>query len=461
MTGRVLIADAVPTNRIILKVKLAASRYEVTQADSVSALLETARQALPDLIIIDQSLPEGGIAGACKALRADPTLAAIPVIALAALDLRRDRLNCLRAGADDVLTKPLDELALLALVRNLIRARVSYCELARKKLVAQEFGFADGPKSFQRQVRIALVPPSREAGFGWRSGLVGKVNANVRVVDKTDALDHQGEDTLPDIFVVSAKLSGGVDGLQLISELRSNTSTRHAVLILHNPTADCQTTTLALDMGANAVLDGEYDGEELALRLTRLAARKLETDHLRNAIDQQLSLAITDPLTGLYNRRYAQSYLMRIAQNAHQQRQPFTLMILDLDRFKRVNDQFGHAVGDDVLVEVAARLKANLREVDLLARLGGEEFLVAMPETDQAGAARAAERLRRIISDTPIQSRIQGLRVPVTLSIGVVVSPNTGGQPDPIDRIMDRADRALYRSKADGRNQITFVRTAA
>lgn len=461
MAGRILIADDVATNRIILKVKLATSRYEVLQADSVSALLQQARASHPDLIIIAQFLPSGGVKAACAAIHADPELAGIPIIAITPSHNQIDRLAALRAGADEVLSKPMDEDVLHAFVRNLVRTRATFNELSRKQLVAREFGFSDMAASFSRQARIALVPNRREVGFVWRAGLVGHLADQIKVMTKAEALDITSEQETPDIFVVSACLEHGSDGLHFVSALRSCPEKRHSVVIVHNPTGDGNLTIMALDMGANAVLSGEFDNKELRLRLRQLTPRKLETDALRKSLDQQLSMAMKDPLTGLYNRRYAQSYLSRIMQTARAQRLPFTLMILDLDRFKRVNDRYGHAIGDEVLVEVAARLKANLRNVDLLARLGGEEFLVALPETDHIEAAHAAERLRRVVSDLPIRSSSRGIDVPITLSIGVFVSTENHDTGIRIDQMIDRADRALYASKTEGRNQVTFVRNAA
>ena len=461
MAGRVLIADNVATNRIILKVKLAVSHYQVIQAEDVEGLLAAAHGARPDVIIVDLDLPGGGLKAISAGLKADPELASIPIIALAALEERSARLAGLRDGADEVLAKPLDEQALLALIRNLIRTRATFCELRRKQTIAREFGFAETRAGFARPARIALVPKTREAGFGWRAGLVGKCSGKISVLDRAQVLEHTGPGQTPDAFVISAELDDFQAGLRLISELRSRDATRHAVIMVHDPKGDGALNAMALDMGANAVLTGAFDAEALAIRLDRLLRTKLESDQLRAALDQQLSLAMTDPLTGLYNRRYAQSYLSRIQARARRKGQPFTLMILDLDRFKRVNDKYGHAVGDEVLVEVARRLRVNLREVDLVARFGGEEFLIVLPDTGRAEAARAAERLRRIVSNMPVHSRSRGANIPVTLSIGVVVSAENAGQSLQIDQIIDRADRALYASKADGRNQITFVRTAA
>ncbi len=467
MAGRILIADNVATNRIILKVKLAASRHDVVQAGSVEELLQVARESLPDLIIADIALPDGGIEAICEGLRAEPELATIPVIALAPLEERRTRLAGLRAGADEVLAKPLDEFALLALARNLIRRRATFTELLHKQAITREFGFGESAPQFARLPRLVLVPGSPEAGFGWRAGLVGKLHARIEVRSRGDLFARadagkEGEEGA-DAFVIAASLAEERDGLRLISELRSHSASRHALILLHDPTADPALATMALDLGADAVLAGAFDAEALSLRLVRLLEQKRESDALRAALEAQLSMAVIDPLTGLYNRRYAESYIARMQKRARQKGLPFTLMLLDLDRFKQVNDRFGHLAGDEVLREVARRLRENLREIDLLARFGGEEFLVVLPDTGRGEAARVAERLRRVIGERPVHAPSRGCDIAVTLSIGVVVSDENApaARMARIEQLIDRADRALYASKAEGRNQITFVRSAA
>ncbi len=462
MAGRILIADNVATNRIILKVKLAGARYEIAQAATVAELLAQAERELPDLILADTDLPAGGMTAICAGLHADPRLAGIPVIGISAQAARRARLAALHAGADEVLVKPLNEITLLALIRSLSRSSAAHLELRRKQTIAREFGLAENAPGFARRARIAIVPKTPEHGIAQRASLTGKCRAEVSIMNRAQALDGNLEGGVPDAFVISVDPDAGCGGIQLVAELRAQAQTRQAVIIAHDTGPDGAMAAMALDMGANSVLCGRFDADELALRLTRLIRRKLEADSLRAGLDQQLSFAMTDPLTGLFNRRYAQSYLKRIRKHARLKRQPFTLMMLDLDRFKRINDRHGHAVGDEVLIEVARRLRDNLREMDLVARHGGEEFLVVLPDTGHDEAARTAERLRRTLGDRPVICAGQGgLQVPVTASIGVVVADANTPVHDSIDRLISRADQALFASKADGRNQVTFVQAAA
>jgi two-component system cell cycle response regulator len=199
----------------------------------------------------------------------------------------------------------------------------------------------------------------------------------------------------------------------------------------------------------------------LALRLRGQIRRKLEADRLRVTVEDGFKLAAIDPLTGLYNRRYALPHLTEIAKRAREKQRPFAIMLLDLDRFKDVNDTYGHAAGDAVLVEVARRVRDNLRGVDMVARIGGEEFLVAMPETALSQARFAAERLRQVVEETPISIGEGQQEITVTLSIGLSMGGRDEAMSLPIEKLIEDADQALFGSKAEGRNQVTMGRSAA
>ena len=158
---------------------------------------------------------------------------------------------------------------------------------------------------------------------------------------------------------------------------------------------------VAFDLGAHDLVAHGIPAEELALRLSRLLARKRDADALRASVQDGLRLSMIDSLTGLHNRRYGMAQLAAIADISRRTGQEYAVMVVDLDRFKSVNDRWGHAAGDAVLIEVAARLNRNLRDGDLLARIGGEEFLIALPETSLADARGIAERLCHAIEESP------------------------------------------------------------
>ncbi|GHE93596.1 diguanylate cyclase response regulator [Aliiroseovarius zhejiangensis] len=461
MSERILIADDLATNRIVLKVKLTVACYEVIQTDRCDEVPKLARDTQPDLIILGRGASDCSLA-TCRTLKADPVLGMIPIIIVSDQDDQRARLEAITAGADDVFSKPLNEATLMAMVRNLIRARGAENEVLRRRELSRDFGLAEAPALFARHARIALIAPDAETGIYWRMHLATEIRHRIDIMTHSQALEEVGAmKAVPDAFVIASTLKDTSDGLRLVSELRSRQTTRHSVIVVQDCGETPSPSSMALDLGANAVLRPGFDARELALRLTRLLARKFEGDDLRKNFDTNLALALRDPLTGLHNRRFAQSYLDRLEREAGAKGQPYAIMVLDLDRFKSINDTYGHPVGDEVLVEVAKRLKGKLRDMDLLARYGGEEFLIALPGVTHTQAQAMAERLRRAVSDQPVAAGKVAGGIAVTLSIGVAVSSDMTQAAGSAHDLLQFADQALYRAKSDGRNQVMFVSDAA
>jgi two-component system, cell cycle response regulator len=180
--------------------------------------------------------------------------------------------------------------------------------------------------------------------------------------------------------------------------------------------------------------------------------RKRYNDHLRQSVTQTIEMAVTDGLTGLHNRRYLDNHLKTLFERAINRRRPLSLMITDIDRFKPINDTYGHDAGDDILREFAARLRKNVRGIDLACRYGGEEFVVVMPDTEPALANIVAERVRAQIAEIPFA--VRGLEEPlsVTVSVGLAGIRHQGG--DTVEALIKRADLALYEAKNGGRNRV-------
>jgi two-component system cell cycle response regulator len=292
----------------------------------------------------------------------------------------------------------------------------------------------------------------------------------------------------PDFLVIDAlatanDLAQGTQVLALLAELRGQPATRDAATLVLLPGCAVQTAALALDLGAGDMVAAPVGVEEIALRARALLARKAQADRQRDQLRSQLRAAVTDSLTGLHNRHHADSTLRRMAATARKDGDSLAVLMLDIDHFKSFNDRYGHATGNRVLIEVGRRLKAGLRPGDLLARIGGEEFLAALPGAKLAEARTIAERLRRAVADRPFvidlgrilpeacatpQSfagfsptdpaadlQASPLRVRVTLSIGVTAASSdelaSGLTPDDL---LVRADQALYAAKASGRDAV-------
>ncbi|MBV9774823.1 MAG: sensor domain-containing diguanylate cyclase, partial [Gemmatimonadetes bacterium] len=191
---------------------------------------------------------------------------------------------------------------------------------------------------------------------------------------------------------------------------------------------------------------GETELEFLRL-LCAMAPLPLRSAERYEALDRRASL---DSLTGLPNRRVFEERLTSTASHFERYQRPFSLVILDVDHFKKFNDTWGHEVGDRVLQHVSALLRTAVREVDVPARLGGEEFVVLLPETPLMPAVEVAERIRRMIEGRPLVWN--GRPLPVTVSLGVATCPDSLADPT---ELLAAADAALYRSKAAGRNRTT------
>lgn len=461
MSGRILVVDGVATNRIAMKAKLGIAQYEVIQACSTQEAHQAIAAMHPDVVLIDlKPDDQDGIdfihaisKGACSQKSA--------VLALCAPGDTKGRIAALTAGADSAVSKPIEEMTLLARLRNLLRNHALDEEMRLRDSTNREFGFAEGVAQFDRPARIALLSGKGNEAQQWKPQIESTFGKQVYIQTADQALNPDEGNEKPDIYIVPATLKRPDDGLRMLSELRSRTETRHAAVLIVFKDEAAQQTVVALDLGANDVIQGDVVMEEMALRLKAMLRGKLQSDHLRSAMRDHIKLATIDPLTGLYNRRYAFTHLTRIRERSADSGGQFALMILDIDRFKRINDNYGHATGDRVLKEVSSRLHNNLRSADLLARIGGEEFLIAMPETDLIPARGAAERLRRVIEETPV--RIDDgpgdTALDVTLSIGVTIG---GAHSDAdLDTLIAEADTALYESKTVGRNTVTFCKSAA
>lgn len=457
MSGKILIVDDLATNRIVLKVKLSSTPYRIEQAGTAREALRLAVRSVPDLILANARLGGQSAEALIRALRRVETLARVPILLLQGEACAAERCALLRAGADDVLGKPVSEPLLLARLRNLLRQRNAEAELLSQAGGAA--GFAEAQAGFAAPGRIALAAADRAEALALRALLAASVPHRLSCL----ALDNGPPPAAQDVFVIRICGAQAEAGLRLLADLKSAPDTRHCpVLIVLERDAAPLAVTL-LDMGADDVLTTPLERAELAQRIANHLARKRRNEGLRAHLRSGLEAALRDPLTGAHNRRYALPWLERQLARSTLTRKSLAVMVADLDFFKQVNDTHGHAAGDAVLVAVTERLRAHLREGDLLARIGGEEFLIVLADTSRSRAREVAERLCEAVRQSPVAVPGAARPIPVTLSIGVTVTaPRPGLPPPPIPMLLEEADRALYSAKAAGRNQASFgARSAA
>ncbi|MGG7567950.1 diguanylate cyclase [Rhodovulum sp. DZ06] len=498
MSGRILVADDSAANRMLLAARLGGAYYETLTAADGREALERAFAESPDLILLGLNMVGIDGCAACRRLKADPRTAHIPVILLTERNTPEERIAGLDSGADDFLSRPVSDLELFARVRNLVRMKNMVDELRLRDETAQALGIDPRDEAAQPPGDVILLCADPAHARARGALLAAQMDVTVRLPRNDRAALAEAEKTPPDAIVLERDLGATRDGLRLVSALRARPATRHVAVIMLVRPGDLEGAAAGLDLGANDYLVTPVDGNELVARLASQIRRKRASDRLRDALRDGLMMAITDPLTGLYNRRYAETHLRRIADQCAGAAQPLSVMLLDLDKFKTVNDRFGHAAGDEVLSEFARRLRANVRGVDLVARMGGEEFLVAMPDADAEGAALAAERIRAAVAAEPFAIGADPGRIDVTVSIGLTVAgpealaapveaeaqrpaalPGAGGlaeaaaprplhplarqarparlqaRPDLPRTLLAAADQALYASKDGGRNMVT------
>jgi diguanylate cyclase (GGDEF)-like protein len=250
----------------------------------------------------------------------------------------------------------------------------------------------------------------------------------------------------------------GMDGRTLCRRVReANLPTYIYILLLtsHGSTAD---VVAGLDAGADDYLRKPANESELVARLNSGRRIVCLEQSLRHANAKIQQLSETDSLVGTFNRRYLNTQLVREVERAFRYRHCLAAVMADLDRFKAINDERGHETGDDVLRRFAELAKSTVRPSDWIARYGGEEFVIVLPETDLAGAAIAAEKLRAMCAATVIDT-VTG-QLSVTASFGVA-ELNGGAVNQPADAaaqlLLRRADAALYASKNEGRNRVTLA----
>ncbi|MFK7839583.1 MAG: PleD family two-component system response regulator [Bdellovibrionales bacterium] len=455
MSARVLVVDDILPNVKLLEAKLTSEYYDVLTATNGEEALQLVESNSPDLILLDVMMPGMDGFEVCNRIKQDPVFAHIPVVMVTALTDTEDKVRGLECGADDFLSKPINDTALMARVRSLVRLKMTTDEWRVRENTANQLGVVEGSSNVMKESSDkASILMIEDKDFEERKiidTLKQDEHKIIAVHSGMDLMSHIAEEQF-DLIIISLNLEDE-DGLRLCSHLRSNEKTRNTPILMIGEEQDMDRIANGLEIGAHDYVMRPVERSEMLARVRTQIRRKRFQERLRSSYEISLSMALTDSLTSLYNRRYLEVHLEKLLEKNRHDQKLLAVLMIDIDHFKSVNDTYGHNVGDEILKIFAQRLKESLRPTDLIARLGGEEFTVILPDVSVARAHMVAERLRRNIASEPITCSTPDGCLMITTSIGGAM---IDFQPHTVHEALERADKMLYEAKEQGRNCCVF-----
>lgn len=486
--ARIVVADDSATSRRLIARILEAEGHQVIAVGNGIEAVQTCYSQRPDLVVLDLTMPLLNGHQACRLLKSDPAIADTPVILLTSSERATDRFWGLKTGADEYLTKDDVAEALPQAVASLVRKGRARSderqESVRAEPATEEALLSRVAELLDRQLFEVTVMNELSALASLQEEYDDTVKAVLRLIGRL--FDHRatvlflfysGQERLRvELYVHKAKAAtqAFLDALiaKTIGEMEewADTSLMTNVdpIVVDDVPPDRVETPASTLVGYQRVpiQRGDSTVGVLALGSSRTLVMGAETLHLVRRIASQAHLvienarlyrevhqsAITDGLTGLYNRRYAEELLHHEIQRSARYGSSLSVLLIDVDNFKHINDGYGHAAGDAVLQRITGSLRFGLRSADVIGRYGGEEIIVVLPQTPPDSALRTAERLLEIVRALTFRKIDEGLRV--TISIGV-----SGWDKVPADRgehalLLRRADQALYEAKRAGRDRV-------
>ena len=451
--SRILVVDDDPMNVKLVDGILKKEGYESLKAFSGAEALSLVQCERPDLILLDVMMP--GLDGyqVTRQLKTDPATSGIPIIMITALNGTEDKVRGLESGADEFLTKPVNAAELLARTKSMLRLKQYQDQLSLRTRSETAFGAGHGPLATaprQNRRQNLLLVEDNDKDLRLLSGQIEDQDYDVSVA-------HDGEAALQRILAGGIDLVlldiflPGMDGFEVCQRLKDSAETRDIQVALITCLKDLEGKIKGMELGADDYLVKPVDARELNVRIKALLAKKSYLDRLHAHYEQALSSAISDGLTGLYNQTYFKKYLELELKRSLRQNYPTSLLMIDLDDFKGLNDRFGHPAGDKVLQETARLIREAIREVDLAARYGGEEFAVVLPYSDAQGACVVAERILKALRELDLECESGHKLGAITASIGIAACPDDNRDAR---ALIQQADARLYYAKQNGKNRI-------
>ena len=459
MIGHVLVVDPLVTNRIVMKARLASAHYGVTCCETLEAAVRASENINPDFVFIDANMGLPALETLRWTINKTPNGPHVPIVSVGNESDGHTLAEILEHGGQDLMEWPINSELMRAKLRSIMRQTQFLKDLRTRgremPTLSDHLSQIIPPKP------IIVVARTIARATAWAEKVQSHMTSHrVMASSYAGVLDpsRRGIDGTT-YLLVSDPASEPEDILHILSTLKTRlgTGSSRYLAAFHRDAA--LQAAVALDMGAADIVFTNRNPSDIATRLASLSRLGAEITGLKAVLEDGLRLSVIDPLTGLHNRRYSDYNLARMAGEAQIRKTPVALMIFDIDHFKQVNDQHGHLTGDHVLARIADTLRKQLKGCELLARIGGEEFLAAIPGTDAQAAIAMANKARQEVERMEFSARTGDEPFKVTVSIGISISDGT---QSPRSMIQD-ADEALYRAKSDGRNRarLSHSRVAA
>jgi len=453
MVANILVVDDIEQNIRLMEARLVSEYYTVYTATSGKQALDILKHYKIDVVLLDCMMPEMDGFETCKLIKADPDTTHIPVVIVTALSDMEDRVHGLEVGADEFLTKPVDDKSLFARIKCLVRIKYIIDELKLRNDTNTELGVrtVDLYQDFSQSNIVLIDDDVVEARH--ITNVLGQLTNNIRVVSDGNMIPTLFNSGFkPDAIVISCQLDGQ-NPLRLLASLKPDPHVGSASIMMLAEEDKIDMANKALDMGASDYLMVPIEQSELIARMKTQLRKKYYQDALRKDLQKGMNDAIKDGLSGLYNRRYFDRHLPRIATKAEKEGCNLYLMMIDVDYFKDVNDKYGHAAGDQIIRDVSSVISANTRAEDTVARYGGEEFVVILYDILEVDVLNVAERLKIAVGEHDFVVPDSAEVITKTISIGLT-QYHSGEE---VSGFLARSDKALYKAKHGGRNQVVVI----
>lgn len=448
---RILIVDDDPLNIKLLKAKLPADRFETLSASNGPMAIQKVLRDVPDLVLLDIMMPGMDGFSVSRWIKGNPATEEIPIILITALEGSENKIKGLEAGADEFLNKPVNSIELLARINSLLRLKQYRERLLLRHRSDQSF-FGSAPEQKNREAvsalqKLLLVDDNGKDLQILRSCLALEPYQIEQVGTGEAALDRIRKEPF-DLILLDVLLPG-IDGYEVCRQLKAMKHTREVQVVLITCLSELEDKIKGIELGADDYLMKPINARELKARVKVLLNKKRCLDELRDEYEKTLNLSIYDGLTGLFNQTYFNKFIEQELKRATRQNYPVSLILLDIDNFKQINDSLGHQAGDQILAELGALIKNNIREVDFPARYGGDEFVLVLPYSAEEETVSIARRLLKSVQSRPDGQGNLANPGKLTLSMGIAFSPQQGTTPSELIR---NADLALYQAKRSGKD---------